>query len=225
MLIADDLEAGSGLTPADGVVPTSLTVKVAVQDPTIADSRPDERDWPTLTLEHELTVDDYVAFAMCVVPQSTRIRRRRLYYPVKVGVLTLLVVAAIMTILTRNVIVSVVLALVLGIAYSLIAILTWRQNLRRNLTVLAKERGVVDLGLQRLTINDDGLHETCGFFETLMRWPGIGRIEQTPDHAFILVGPQRGYIVPRRGREAEVESFLAEVRSRCAACDNPEWGA
>lgn len=85
-----------------------------------------------------------------------------------------------------------------------------RRTLRR--MSLADQLG--ESGRHRLGIDAKGLHENAPGGVTHVPWDRVQRIDETPTHAFIYTGANAALILPKAGREPQVDVMLTQIRER-----------
>lgn len=161
-------------------------------------------------IEYELSNDDYVEYNLhlartseVLTKQSSRLRL--------FGSLTLVVVAFLVIGSAEG---SAVIGTLVGVAFGALVWFTWpktywwiaRQTVRR----IARKQGLGRTGRTQLWTDDTGLHERTAVGEATVAWSGVHRVEETPTHAFIFLGPVEALIVPLSVTGAE--NLISEVR-------------
>jgi len=163
-------------------------------------------------LDYELTEDDYLAFnqhaavaAPALVAQS---RRARLLWTVVIP----LALGVGLWILERDAALAVIAA---AIAAGTLWF-TWPYFLRRSVTArlrrLAATTGLGRTGATTLVWDDHGITESAASSRASVGWERLDRVEETPRHLFLFVGPLEGLIVPKRagGEVAELARYARE---------------
>ena len=73
-------------------------------------------------------------------------------------------------------------------------------------------RGLI--GEHELAVDEQGVRERTETGEQMTLWAGVDRIETTPEHAFIFVGPAMAHVVPRATVvEGEFDSFITAAKA------------
>jgi hypothetical protein len=99
-----------------------------------------------------------------------------------------------------------------------------RELEKHNDRVVAQEDIAVDLGPQRIVLDDDGVTIVTTGGTSLRSWSaGVDSIAETPDHILLYITSSAGYPIPRRSfaSSAEAHEFAAEARRRLAAAGGP----
>jgi len=164
-------------------------------------------------LEFELTADDLVAYNLHGFQTNPAMKRQGEIYRVGSSLLVfvaLALLAAMVGLVMEGVVIGAVIALILWLLWPEI----WLWMARRSAMHLAKSGGLGVPGPCRLWFDEVGVHDATPTGTSSVGWHGIDRIEQDDDHAFIFVGPDEAYVIPKRIGEAPVREFLDEVRLR-----------
>jgi hypothetical protein len=69
-------------------------------------------------------------------------------------------------------------------------------------------------GHHTLRTSPEGLVETSEVGQSCVPWESIGEVVETPEHAFIYLGPGMAHVVPRGTASGSLAEFLVAVRSR-----------
>ena len=103
----------------------------------------------------------------------------------------------------------------------LIPFLNWyfARGMRRTAQRIYREyptKGLI--GEHELAIDETGVTERTEMGEQMTRWAGVGRVETTPEYAFIFVGPAMAHVVPRATvSEGDFDSFITATKSHLQA--------
>ena len=70
-----------------------------------------------------------------------------------------------------------------------------------------------------VTLATSDIRSECGPTTTTVRWQGISRVANTPQHLFIFTQPKNAFIVPRRAFDSDEEfaRFADFARAHCEA--------
>jgi hypothetical protein len=104
---------------------------------------------------------------------------------------------------------------VIGIAYAIMYPSRYRNAVRKNAVSLYSQSTNRALhGHRRMEISPAGIYLTGEFFESLLRWPLIVRIDVSEQYAFFDTGGLGGIIVPRAAftQDAAFQAFIAAAR-------------
>lgn len=168
-------------------------------------------------LEYVLTGEDYVAFNLHAATTLADTRRQLFRYRTG-GALGVALFVVILGVATR----SDGLALTFVIA-AFAAALWWglsprlmQRSMRRTLARIAETSGLGHVGPTSLRLDAHGVYEECGGVATSAKWPEVLRVDETPEHGFIFIGPMAAFIVPKT-TGTRVDAFLATARARLSA--------
>lgn len=165
-----------------------------------------------LELTFCLTSDDFVAFNVhFALTSQAGLRQFRAFRRTMTLVPSILMCTGI-AIATSNPVAGVASGLVTFVVLWFLCPRLWRRAVRKNIRRLGKNNGLGEPGPRRLFADDRGLRQESANGESFQSWSGILRIEETPEHAFIYIGPVQAFVVPKRIGQSEVSTFLAEVR-------------
>jgi len=112
-------------------------------------------------------------------------------------------------------------AIMLVLCALLIPFLNWyfARSMRRTAQRIYREhptRGLI--GEHELAVDEQGVSERTEIGEQMTRWAGVDRIETTPEHAFIFVGPAMAHVVPRATvLEGEFDAFITAAKAHLQA--------
>lgn len=70
------------------------------------------------------------------------------------------------------------------------------------------------LGRHRVVLGEDGVIESTVVNQSRTAWPGVDRVEQSPDYIFIYIAPVTAYVIPKRAFRdpQEAEAFFRLAR-------------
>ena len=86
-----------------------------------------------------------------------------------------------------------------------------RMNTRR---MLKKQPDDLFLGRHQLDFGPDGISDTTATASGRMEWADIRRVEETPQHLYVILGTLQGVIIPKRGQDAAtLEAVRAQLRA------------
>jgi hypothetical protein len=101
----------------------------------------------------------------------------------------------------------------------------WRSDTRRRTNVYAHSGKLGIPGPAVVTLEDDGLLESCPEVSSRYAWIGIDGVEELPDYVFIRLKGNRGMILPKRGQADVISSFGRAVAEALAAHNAQVLGA
>jgi len=164
-------------------------------------------------IAYDLTPDDYVAFNVhtsLALPET----RRQIAQGRAWGAVLMAVVAGGIfgLVLDDGPVVPLVFASLAAVAWWVVSPWTLRRGIRRSVERIARTSGLGVVGPASLEADEVGLCEDCAGVVNTAPWSSIQRIEETPTHAFIHVGPLAAVIVPKRA--AGAEDLIRVVRAR-----------
>ena len=78
------------------------------------------------------------------------------------------------------------------------------------------------LGHTVLEVKEDGVHVLNVEGQGRLAWAACRGVVDAPEHVYIVMGPLRAFVVPKRafGNAAQAEAFLAEARERFKAAQS-----
>ena len=167
-------------------------------------------------LEYSLTSDDYLAFNLFVAtalpPYADQARRVRVIgatvVPLAVGIT--------LWVMERNLVAS----LLAAAAGAAVLWFTWpgfhSWSVTRRLKRIASTSGLGRTGATTLSWDERGVTEAAKASRAEVGWERLERVEETPRHVFLFVGPQEALIVPKRAGDGVAE-LAGHARSRLGA--------
>ncbi|PFG16231.1 YcxB-like protein [Propionicimonas paludicola] len=166
-------------------------------------------------LEFELTTEDFVAFSIYGALSAPAVQKRsaRLRIGASAAMFVGLGLAAG---LQDGWLYGLVAGLIAAAVFWLIWPPLWAWSTKRNVMRLAESGGLGKPGPCRIWIDQYGVHDATPDGTSTVSWRGIDRVEETPSHAFIFVGPIQAYVIPKRIGGSAVADFLAAVRAGLA---------
>lgn len=173
----------------------------------------------TVQLEYRVEATDYLAFNLHVMRTSPVLRAQAARQRVVAAVLSALVGVVVVGVATDEWVGGVVTGAVAGVVGWIALPVIHRRHVTRTLRRLAVGDGLGPSGDVRLTVDDDGLHETLAGTSTTITWGGVERLEETDHHAFVFAGPHAAVVVPKRADG--VPELLDVLRSRTQDDDAP----
>ena len=164
-------------------------------------------------LTYSLTGDDYLAFnqfvATTLPPYAEQARRVRVIgatvVPLAVGIA--------LWVMERNLVASLLAAAVgAGVLW-----FTWpgfhRWSVTSRLKRIASTSGLGRTGATTLAWDEERVIEAAKASRAEVGWERLERVEETPRHLFLFVGPQEALIVPKRAGDA-VGELAGYARTR-----------
>ena len=160
-----------------------------------------------------LTTEDYVALTTYAVRTSEPLKKQAARQRVITTALAFLIPVLVLGVMTQDWVTGL-------IASALVAVVVWfilpplnRRHFERNLRRLAAvPGGLGPTGPTRMTIDDAGLHEEIAGMSSSIPWHAVVRVAETAEHAFVLIGPAAGLVIPLRAEHAA--QFFGEIRRR-----------
>lgn len=168
------------------------------------------------TLEFQLTAEDYGAFSLHHALSSEPALRQQRRVRINVTVAVLAVSLAAVGLLSN--------APLIGAAFSLIGTAvvwfifpwSWRRALRSTVYQMSADDSLGRSGRHVLITDEDGLVETGVGPTVSVHWDGVKRVDVTPEHVFVYVGPNAAFIVPRTVGQSRIDELLKEIEAhRC----------
>lgn len=174
----------------------------------------------------DLTADDYADFAAYVYKRP-ELRRRRYRSHLRFGVLMIVALlayliwqtwdgkgpnwGALLPVYFQGLAVGLGILALLALAYEYVLPGLVRMNTRR---MLAKQPDTLYLGRHELDFGPDGVTDTTATASGHMAWSDVRRVEETPEHLYVILGTLQGVIIPKRGQDA---ATLQAVRTQMRA--------
>ncbi|CAB3903401.1 YcxB family protein [Achromobacter mucicolens] len=174
----------------------------------------------------DLTADDYADFAAYVYKRP-ELRRRRYRSHLRFGVLMIVALlayliwqtwdgkgpnwGALLPVYFQGLAVGLGILALLALAYEYVLPGLVKMNTRR---MLAKQPDTLYLGRHELDFGPDGVTDTTATASGHMAWSDVRRVEETPEHLYVILGTLQGVIIPKRGQDA---ATLQAVRTQMRA--------
>ena len=173
-----------------------------------------------------MTADDYAEFAAYVYKRP-ELRRRRYRSHLRFAVLMIVALLAyliwqtwdgkgpdwgrILPVYFQGLAVGLGILALLALAYEFALPPLVRMNTRR---MLKKQPDDLFLGRHQLDFGPDGISDTTATASGRMEWADIRRVEETPQHLYVILGTLQGVIIPKRGQDAAtLEAVRAQLRA------------
>ncbi|MFJ3463375.1 YcxB family protein [Achromobacter spanius] len=177
----------------------------------------------------DLTADDYADFAAYVYKRP-ELRRRRYRSHLRFGVLMVVALlayliwqtwdgkgpnwGAILPVYFQGLAVGLGILALLALAYEYVLPGLVRMNTRR---MLAKQPDTLYLGRHELDFGPDGVTDSTASASGHMAWTDVRRVEETPEHLYVILGTLQGVIIPKRGQDAAtLQAVRAQMRAHVA---------
>lgn len=174
----------------------------------------------------DLTADDYADFAAYVYKRP-ELRRRRYRSHLRFGVLMIVALlayliwqtwdgkgpnwGALLPVYFQGLAVGLGILALLALAYEYVLPGLVKMNTRR---MLAKQPDTLYLGRHELDFGPGGVTDTTATASGHMAWSDVRRVEETPEHLYVILGTLQGVIIPKRGQDA---ATLQAVRTQMRA--------
>ncbi|MDH0092033.1 YcxB family protein [Achromobacter mucicolens] len=174
----------------------------------------------------DLTADDYADFAAYVYKRP-ELRRRRYRSHLRFGVLMIVALlayliwqtwdgkgpnwGALLPVYFQGLAVGLGILAVLALVYEYVLPGLVKMNTRR---MLARQPDTLYLGRHELDFGPEGVTDTTATASGHMAWSDVRRVEETPEHLYVILGTLQGVIIPKRGQDA---ATLQAVRTHMRA--------
>lgn len=168
-----------------------------------------------MELKYDLTSDDFIAYNIHFALTSEAGLRQLGAFRLTMSLVPSFLFCAGIAIALSNLVAGVVAAIVSFVVLWLVSPWLWSRAVRKNVRRMARNNGLGEPGARQLFADDRGLRQESANGETLRSWSGISRIDETPEHAFIYIGPVQAFVIPKRIGEPDVSAFTANVRQHC----------
>ena len=165
------------------------------------------------TLEFQLTAEDYAAFNLHHALTSRNALRQQRRARVNTTVAVLVVSMVVVSLVSGRVVEGIFVAIAATLVSWLIFPWSWRRALSSSLRQTSVDHTLSTLGGRRLTVDHEGLIETRDGTTISAHWDDVERVDETPTHVFVYVGPTSAFIVPRRVGESEIQTLLSEIEA------------
>lgn len=177
----------------------------------------------------DLTADDYADFAAYVYKRP-ELRRRRYRSHLRFGVLMIVALlayliwqtwdgkgpnwGALLPVYFQGLAVGLGILALLALAYEYVLPGLVKMNTRR---MLAKQPDTLYLGRHELDFGPDGVTDTTATASGHMAWSDVRRVEETPEHLYVILGTLQGVIIPKRGQDtATLQAVRTQMRAHVA---------
>ncbi|MFY0480359.1 YcxB family protein [Achromobacter marplatensis] len=177
----------------------------------------------------DMTADDYAEFAAYVYKRP-ELRRRRYRSHLRFAVLMIVALLAyliwqtwdgkgpdwgrILPVYFEGLAVGLGILALLALAYEFALPPLVKMNTRR---MLKKQPDDLFLGRHQLDFGAEGILDTTASASGRMDWSDIRRVEETPQHLYVILGTLQGVIIPKRGQDAAtLEAVRAQLRAHVA---------
>lgn len=184
---------------------------------------------PSAAMTVDLTADDYAEFAAYVYKRP-ELRRRRYLSHLRFAVLMVVVLlgylmwqtwdghgpnwGALLPVYFEGLAVGLGILALLALAYEFVLPWLVRMNTRR---MLARQPDGLFLGRHQLVFDADGIQDSVAAASGRIDWADVRRVEETPQHLYVILGALQGVIIPKRGQApATLDAVRAQVREHVA---------
>jgi len=180
-------------------------------------------------MDVDMTADDYADFAAYVYKRP-ELRRRRYRSHLRFAILMVVALLAYLVWQTwdgqgpnwgqvlpayfQGLAVGLGILAVLALAYEYVLPALVRKNTRR---MLARQPDELFLGRHRLDFGPEGILDSTATASGRMDWSDVRRVEETPEHLYVILGTLQGVIIPKRGQDAAtLDAVRAQLRAHVA---------
>lgn len=180
-------------------------------------------------MDVEMTADDYANFAAYVYKRP-ELRRRRYRSHLRFAVLMVVALLAyliwqtwdgkgpnwghILPVYFQGLAVGLGILAILALAYEFVLPSLVKMNTRR---MLKRQPDDLFLGRHQLDFGPDGITDTTATASGRMEWSDVRRVEETPEHLYVILSTLQGVIIPKRGQDAAtLEAVRAQLRAHVA---------
>ena len=183
----------------------------------------------TARMDVEMTADDYADFAAYVYKRP-ELRRRRYRSHLRFAILMVVALLAyliwqtwdgkgpnwgqILPVYFQGLAVGLGILALLALAYEFILPALVKMNTRR---MLKRQPDELFLGRHQLDFGPDGITDSTANASGRMDWSDVRRVEETPEHLYVILGTLQGVIIPKRGQDAAtLEAVRIQLRAHVA---------
>ncbi|MDQ6212242.1 YcxB family protein [Achromobacter insolitus] len=180
-------------------------------------------------MDVQMTADDYADFAVYVYKRP-ELRRRRYRSHLRFAVLMIVALLAyliwqtwdgkgpnwaqILPVYFEGLAVGLGILALLALAYEFVLPSLVRMNTRR---MLKRQPDELFLGRHQLDFGPEGITDTTATASGRMDWSDVRRVEETPEHLYVILGTLQGVIIPKRGQDAAtLDGVRGELRAHVA---------
>ena len=177
----------------------------------------------------DLTADDYADFAAYVYKRP-ELRRRRYRSHLRFAILMIVALLAylmwqtwdgkgpnwglLLPVYFQGLAVGLGILALLALSYEYLLPGLVRMNTRR---MLARQPDTLYLGRHELDFGPEGVTDTTASASGRMDWTDVRRVEETPEHLYVILGTLQGVIIPKRGQDAAtLQAVRAQLRAHVA---------
>ncbi|SIT27672.1 YcxB family protein [Achromobacter sp. MFA1 R4] len=177
----------------------------------------------------DLTADDYADFAAYVYKRP-ELRRRRYRSHLRFAILMIVALLAylmwqtwdgkgpnwglLLPVYFQGLAVGLGILALLALSYEYLLPGLVRMNTRR---MLARQPDTLYLGRHELDFGPEGVTDTTATASGRMDWTDVRRVEETPEHLYVILGTLQGVIIPKRGQDATtLQAVRAQLRAHVA---------
>ncbi|SEK07811.1 YcxB family protein [Achromobacter sp. NFACC18-2] len=177
----------------------------------------------------DLTADDYADFAAYVYKRP-ELRRRRYRSHLRFAILMIVALLAylmwqtwdgkgpnwglLLPVYFQGLAVGLGILALLALSYEYLLPGLVRMNTRR---MLARQPDTLYLGRHELDFGPEGVTDTTATASGRMDWTDVRRVEETPEHLYVILGTLQGVIIPKRGQDAAtLQAVRAQLRAHVA---------
>ncbi len=169
-------------------------------------------------VEFDLSVDDFVAYNLRFMQTSDIGRRQLRTFRLLSSLLVLLISFVMVGFVFGHLVGGAVYALVVAIALWFAAPRLWFAHLKWTIRRMAAGDGIGTTGWHRLTVDDAGITEETAQGQSFIAWPGVKRIDQAEQAAYVFFAPVQAFIIPKRIGESRFTEFVQVIKDRCVHC-------
>ncbi|CAB3868379.1 YcxB family protein [Achromobacter anxifer] len=183
----------------------------------------------TARMDVEMTADDYADFAAYVYKRP-ELRRRRYRSHLRFAILMVVALLAyliwqtwdgkgpnwgqILPVYFQGLAVGLGILALLALAYEFILPALVKMNTRR---MLKRQPDELFLGRHQLDFGPDGITDSTASASGRMDWSDVRRVEETPEHLYVILGTLQGVIIPKRGQDAAtLDAVRTQLRAHVA---------
>lgn len=177
----------------------------------------------------DLTADDYADFAAYVYKRP-ELRRRRYRSHLRFAILMIVALLAylmwqtwdgkgpnwglLLPVYFQGLAVGLGILALLALSYEYLLPGLVRMNTRR---MLARQPDTLYLGRHELDFGPEGVTDATATASGRMDWTDVRRVEETPEHLYVILGTLQGVIIPKRGQDAAtLQAVRAQLRAHVA---------
>ncbi len=180
-------------------------------------------------MDVDLTADDYADFAAYVYKRP-ELRRRRYRSHLRFAIFMIVALLAylvwqtwdgqgpnwghLLPVYFQGLAVGLGILGVLALAYEYVLPTLVKKNTRR---MLARHPDDLFLGRHQLDFGPEGISDSTASASGRMDWADVRRVEETPDHLYVILGTLQGVIIPKRGQDAAtLDAVRGQLRAHVA---------